>query len=38
MQQIRVVLDSGTLVGELTPATNVKMGDLHRHNLRGNTI
>lgn len=38
MQQIRVVLDSGALVGELTPAINVKMGDLHRHNLRGNTI
>lgn len=37
-QRMRVVLDSGALVGELTPAINVKMGDLHRHNLRGNTI
>lgn len=37
MQQMRVILDSGALVGELTPAINVKMGDLHRHTLRGNT-
>lgn len=32
-----IYLDSGVLVGELSPSINARLGDLYKHNERGNT-
>lgn len=33
----KILLDTGTLAGELTPKINSKLADTYRHNKRGNT-
>lgn len=33
----KILLDTGTLAGELTPQINSKLADTYRHNKRGNT-